>query len=107
MAGKHCVEDDDHKSKKPKISIENDLKISKTLSLEIKKILDDEYMTDFEKDISLRITLLNDSIKRKKQCFSYDLRKQIMNEYLCKSLYNFAVNFDGEINNQTIEDLGL
>ena len=126
MAGKHCADDDYEPNYKrssplvPKlnnlpvsernatcISKRNDPVISKDLLLEINKILDDDYMIDFEKNISIKIVLLNDLISQKNKCFSNDLRKQTMNGYVYKSLRNFAVNFDGDVDDQIIEDLGL
>lgn len=109
MARKHSLDDNNdngYYAKSPKFS---DLKLDddEILNLEIFKILNDTFMTNFEKSVSVKIALLNHSIKRKNKCFSNDLRKRTMHNYLCKSLFDFATHFDGEINDQIIEDLGL
>ena len=63
--------------------------------------------TDFEKEISVRIILLNHIIKKKNKCFSNNLRKKTMHNYLRKSLIDFVTYFNSEINEQIIEDLCL
>jgi len=105
MDRKHDFEDD-YPAKKPKFSNPK-LNDDKILELEIIKILNDLDTTDFEKEISVRILLLNHIIKRKNNCFSNDLRKKTMHNYLHKSLIDFMTYFNGEINEQIIEDLGL